>query len=126
MAIDINSLAQNAANLIMEFGLKILGAVALLIVGRWLIRVTTNLVAHALNRQRLATTIVGYVRSSVGVLLNVILIVEIWGLSECKQPRLLHCWPASESLLAPHGAACCRIWRQESSWLCCVHSRSAI
>ena len=79
MAMDINFLAQNAVNMIMEFGLKILGAVALLIVGRWLIRVTTKLVASALSRQRLDATIIGYIRSAVGVLLNVILIVAILG-----------------------------------------------
>lgn len=79
MAMDINSLTQNAANMMMEFGLKVLGAIALLFVGRWLIRVTTKLVAGALNRQRLDATIVGYIRSGIGVLLNVILIVAILG-----------------------------------------------
>src|SRR5690242_12075350 len=79
MAMDINSFAQNATNMIMEFGWKLLGAIALLIVGRWLIRVTTKLVGSALNRQRLDATIVGYIRSSIGVLLNVILIVAILG-----------------------------------------------
>ncbi|HWC18033.1 MAG TPA: mechanosensitive ion channel family protein, partial [Terriglobales bacterium] len=52
---------------------------ALLIIGRWLIRLTTKLVASALNRQRLDPTIVGYIRSSIGVLLNVVLIVAILG-----------------------------------------------
>jgi small conductance mechanosensitive channel len=79
MAIDMNSLVQNAGNIIMEFGLKILGSIALLVVGRWLIRMTTNLVARALNRQRLDATVVGYIRSSIGVLLNVVLIVAILG-----------------------------------------------
>src|SRR5256885_10701357 len=79
MAIDMNSLVQNAGNIIMEFGLKILGSIALLVVGRWLIRMTTNLVARALNRQRLDATVVGYIRSSIGVLLNVVLIVALLG-----------------------------------------------
>src|SRR5256885_6897450 len=80
MAIDMNSLVQNAGNIIMEFGLKILGSIALLVVGRWHNRMTTNLVARALNRQRLDATVVGYIRSSIGVLLNVVLIIAILGL----------------------------------------------
>ena len=79
MAMDINSLAQNAANMMMEFGLKVVGAIALLIVGRWLIRMTTKLLASTLSRQQLDSTIIGYVRSAVGVLLNVILVVAILG-----------------------------------------------
>src|SRR5437868_9241208 len=78
-AMDINSLATTALNVITQLGLKILGAIALLIVGRWLIRITTNLVASALNRQHLDATIASYIRSSVGVLLNIVLIVAILG-----------------------------------------------
>lgn len=79
LAMDINSFATTAVSVITDLGLKILGAIALLIVGRWLIRLTTNLVGKALKRQHLDATIVGYIRSSLGVLLNVVLIVAILG-----------------------------------------------
>ena len=37
MPLDLSSIAQNAANLLTQVGLKILGAIVLFIVGRWLI-----------------------------------------------------------------------------------------
>ena len=79
MALDLNAVAQNAVNVLTQVGLKLLGAVFLWIVGRWLIRLAISLVVRALNRQHLDPTIVGYIRSSIGVLLNIILIVALLG-----------------------------------------------
>jgi small conductance mechanosensitive channel len=79
MSLDLGSIAQHTANVLTQVGLKILGAIVLFIVGRWLIRFTTSLVARALNRQKLDATIVGYIRASLGVLLNVVLIVALLG-----------------------------------------------
>src|SRR5579859_7072600 len=79
MSIDVASLAQNASVTLEQLGLKLLGAIALFIVGRWLIRVATGLISRTLNRQQFDSTIVSYIRSSVGVLLNIVLIVAILG-----------------------------------------------
>lgn len=79
MSIDVASLAQNASVTLEQLGLKLLGAIALFIVGRWLIRVATGLISRTLNRQQFDSTIVSYIRSSVGVLLNIVLVVAILG-----------------------------------------------
>src|SRR5215510_1751117 len=42
--LNLGSIAQNAANLLTQVGLKILGAIVLFVVGRWLIRFATSLV----------------------------------------------------------------------------------
>ena len=79
MSLDLGSIAQHTANVLTQVGLKLLGAIVLFIVGRWLIRFTTSLVARALNGQKPDATVVGYIRSSLGVLLNVVLIVALLG-----------------------------------------------
>lgn len=58
-------------------GLKILGAVALFIVGRWLIKLAIALTTKALNRQHLDATIVRYISSALSVVLNIILVVAL-------------------------------------------------
>jgi small conductance mechanosensitive channel len=60
-------------------GLKAVGALAVWIVGRWLIRLASRLMAAALSRQRFDPTLTRYLTSVVGIALNVILIVAILG-----------------------------------------------
>lgn len=79
MAFDLGSIAQNAVNVLTQVGLKVLGAIVLFVVGRWLIRFATGLVARALNRQHFDATIIGYIRSSLGALLNIVLVVALMG-----------------------------------------------
>src|ERR1700746_720161 len=60
-------------------GLKILGAIVIFIVGRWLIKLALTLTANALKRQHLDATLVRYISSSLGVILNIILVVALLG-----------------------------------------------
>src|SRR5437868_13685427 len=74
-AMDINSLATTALNVITQLGLKILGAIALLIVGGWVILITTYLIASALDRQDLHDKISSYISFSHRSSFNIVLIV---------------------------------------------------
>ena len=60
-------------------GLMILGAIVLLIVGRWLIGFAVNLITRSLEKQRVDPTLLRYVGNIVSVILNVALIVAILG-----------------------------------------------
>jgi small conductance mechanosensitive channel len=60
-------------------GLKILGAIVIFIVGRWLIKLALTLTANALKRQHLDATLVRYISSALGVILNIILVVALLG-----------------------------------------------
>jgi small conductance mechanosensitive channel len=61
-----------------DFGLKILGALAAWIVGRWLISLVLRGVGAALERgQKVDATLANYLRSILGVVLNVILVLAI-------------------------------------------------
>jgi small conductance mechanosensitive channel len=79
MSIDIDAIAQNAINILTQVGLKVLGAIVIWVVGRWLIRMSSNLITRALDRQHLDQTVVGYIRVSIGVLLTLALVVALLG-----------------------------------------------
>ncbi len=62
-----------------EFGLKVLAAIAVWIVGRWIIGFTLKLAGKAFARSnRIEPTLARYLASILGVLLNVILILAIF------------------------------------------------
>ena len=61
------------------FGLKFLGAIVVWIAGRWLIKLAVRLTEAALRRGMTDETLVGYVRSGLSILLDVVLVVAILG-----------------------------------------------
>src|SRR5262249_39656495 len=61
------------------FGLKVLGAIAVWIVGRRLIAFAVRLTERALRRGTMDETLVGYVGSGLTILLDVVLVVAILG-----------------------------------------------
>jgi small conductance mechanosensitive channel len=56
-----------------------LGAVALFIIGRWLIKLGLALTAKALNRQHVDATILRYITAALSVSLNIILVIALLG-----------------------------------------------
>src|SRR5689334_15848990 len=77
MSIDLNAVGENALNILILVGMKILGAVLIWIIGRKLIGFSTNLISKALDRHHLDETVVGYARSTVGVVLTLALVLGL-------------------------------------------------
>jgi small conductance mechanosensitive channel len=75
----MNATIQTGLALLTAFGLKVLGAVVLWFVGRGLIRFALKIMGRALDRQRFDRTLVVYIQSACGILLNVVLIVALLG-----------------------------------------------
>ena len=71
----LQSVTQTATNV----GLKLLGALAVFIVGRYLIHLAVRLVSAALEKQKIDPTILRYVASIINVSLNILLVVAILG-----------------------------------------------
>ena len=74
-----NSIMQNAVAVLTNVGLKILGAIGLWIVGRWLIHLALRLIGRGMTRQKIDPTLIRYIQSAVGALLNIALAVAILG-----------------------------------------------
>ncbi|HEU5415463.1 MAG TPA: mechanosensitive ion channel family protein [Candidatus Angelobacter sp.] len=71
--------AQTWLPLLTAFALKVLGAIVLWFVGRWLIKFGLKLLGRALDRQSFDRTLVNYIQSAAGILLNIILVVALLG-----------------------------------------------
>src|SRR6185295_2258729 len=61
------------------FGLKLVGAIAVWIIGRWLIKLAVRLTEAALRRGAMDETLVGYFGSGLAIVLDVVLVVAILG-----------------------------------------------
>lgn len=76
-----------------DFGLKILGAIAAWVVGRWLIALAVRLIGAALERGRkIDATLTQYLKSIISVLLTLILvlaILDIFGIQTTSFAALL-------------------------------------
>ena len=61
-----------------DFGLKLTGAIAAWIIGRWLIGIATRLVRRALERGgKIDPTLAKYLESIIGIILNVVLVLAV-------------------------------------------------
>jgi small conductance mechanosensitive channel len=68
-----------AGSQLVTFGLKAVGAIAVWIVGRYLINLAVRLVSVALTKQKVDPTLLRYVGNIVSVTLNIILVIAILG-----------------------------------------------
>jgi small conductance mechanosensitive channel len=75
----INSWIDQAQPILVAFGLKVLGAIAVFIIGRWLIGLACRLIGAAMTRQKLDITVQNYLVSFISVALNIVLVVAILG-----------------------------------------------
>lgn len=76
---DVNVLAQQTMAILVGVAWKVAGAVALWLVGRWLIRLALRLVERALAKQHFDATLARYLNTGLGVVLNVALIIALLG-----------------------------------------------
>ncbi len=75
----VGTLAQQGYVLLLALGIKILEALALWIVGRWLIGFSIRLIDRALTRQKIDPTLIRYINNAVAAILNIVLVVAILG-----------------------------------------------
>jgi small conductance mechanosensitive channel len=68
-----------AQQIIVNFGLKLLGAFALWWAGRWLIGLAVRLIQTALTVRQVDATLQRYLASIIGVVLNIVLVIGILG-----------------------------------------------
>ena len=75
----MGDLAQQGYGLLIALGIKVLEALALWIVGRWLIGFSIRLIAKAMTRQKIDPTLIRYINNTVAAILNIVLVVAILG-----------------------------------------------
>jgi small conductance mechanosensitive channel len=75
----ITDLYQTATQWLVPFGLKVLGAIALWIIGRRLIHFVVAGMQRGMRRQPIDPTVIGFIGSAVSVTLNIVLVVALLG-----------------------------------------------
>jgi small conductance mechanosensitive channel len=76
---DVNALVQSASVVLVAAAWKVAGAIALWLVGRWLISFALKLFTRSLAAQQMDVTLTRYMETALRVLLNVALVVAILG-----------------------------------------------
>ena len=76
---DLQNMYDTAKPALIAVGLKVLGAIALYIVGRWLIGLAGTLIQKSLERQKVEPTIIRYIGNAISVALNILLVIGILG-----------------------------------------------
>jgi len=77
---DFHQIAQNSLVVVTDLSWKIIGAVALWIIGRWLIGFTVRILARIMARETVDATLSRYLQTALSVLLTIALVVTILGL----------------------------------------------
>jgi small conductance mechanosensitive channel len=67
------------SGIVLAIGLKVLGAIVVWVIGRWLISLSMRLLSAGLTRQHVDATLIRYLISFLTIALNVILVVAILG-----------------------------------------------
>ena len=76
---DISNWWATAMPIITTIGLKIVGAILLYMIGRWLISFAVNLMSRVLTARNFDPTLQRYLANILGVMLNIVLVVAILG-----------------------------------------------
>jgi small conductance mechanosensitive channel len=76
---DLQPYITTALPILTAVGLKVLGAIVIWVVGRWLIGISTNILGRSLRSQKIEETLITWLIASVGVALNIALVVAILG-----------------------------------------------
>src|SRR5574339_708829 len=76
---NINTFVESAVVTLTAVAWKVAGALALWLVGRWLIAIGLRMLRNALARQVVDATLARYAQTGLSVLLNIVLVVAILG-----------------------------------------------
>jgi len=75
----LDILMQKGWSAIIALGIAVLEALALWIVGRWLIGVALRIIGRGMTRQKIDPTLIRYIQNAVGAILNIVLVIAILG-----------------------------------------------
>jgi len=79
MQTKIDALMSAGWAALIALGIRVLEALALWIVGRWLIGFAINLIGRGMTRQKIDPTLIRYIQNAVAAILNIVLVVAILG-----------------------------------------------
>jgi small conductance mechanosensitive channel len=79
METKMNQMMQSGWTLAIALGIRVLEAIALWIVGRWLIGLALRMIGSGMTKQKIDPTLIRYIQNAVAAILNIVLVVAILG-----------------------------------------------
>ncbi len=79
MQTKVNEMLASGWTLAVALGIRVLEAIALWIVGRWLIGLALRMIGGAMTKQKIDPTVIRYIQNAVAALLNIILVIALLG-----------------------------------------------
>jgi len=73
----MNSLLDKGWTLVVALGIRVIEAIAIWIIGRWLIGLALRIIGRGMTRQKIDPTVIRYIQNAVGALLNIVLVIAI-------------------------------------------------
>ncbi|HEY4930337.1 MAG TPA: mechanosensitive ion channel family protein [Terriglobales bacterium] len=73
----MNSLMDQGWTLAVALGIRVLEAIAIWIVGRWLIGLALRMIGRGMTKQKIDPTVIRYIQNAVAALLNIVLVIAI-------------------------------------------------
>jgi len=79
MNVNLTAMTQTVTTTLTTVGLRLLGAIAIWIIGRRVIGIVLGVLGRALTKQSMDPTLIRYIHSAVAALLNVVMVIAILG-----------------------------------------------
>ena len=79
MQTKIDALMSAGWTALIALGIRVLEALALWMVGRWLISFAISLIGRGMTRQKIDPTLIRYIQNAVAAILNIVLVIAILG-----------------------------------------------
>jgi small conductance mechanosensitive channel len=79
MQTKVDALMSAGWTALIALGIRVLEALALWIVGRWLIGFAINIIGRGMTRQKIDPTLIRYIQNAVAAILNIVLVIAILG-----------------------------------------------
>ncbi len=79
MQSKLDALMTAGWNGLIALGISVLEALALWIVGRWLINFVIRIIGRGMTRQKIDPTLIRYFQNAIGAILNIVLVIAILG-----------------------------------------------
>lgn len=80
MNIDVETIIETVKEIILKFGPKLIGAIAVLIIGLWVIKILTKSFSKLLEKRDVDASLRPFFKSMVGILLKVLLVISVLGM----------------------------------------------
>lgn len=77
---NVDELVRSLYPRLIDIGQKLIGALILWIIGRWVIGMIKHQLARQMNARKIDTTLIQYAESVTGVLLNIVLVIALLGI----------------------------------------------